>query len=662
MKIIIKSLTIKNFKGIKDMSISFDRVITNIFGDNATGKTTIFDAFTWLFFGKESTDRKDFNIKNTVDTSLNRRDHEVEATIIADGSELAIKRIYREKWVKKKGAEEATREGNEQAFFWDGVPINLNEFNKRVSGLIDEKVFKLISNPAHFNELPWKERRSILFDIAGDVSDSEIAGSNTKFQSLLANLTNGKTLEDYKKQIASQRKKLKDELQDIPVKISEVHNNIPVIDGDAVLIRRDIDNKQAEIKGLDQMMLDRNKALESQQEVIREHQNRIFAKQQEVDSIVRKTISLAENASNERQTARRKIVNELSSNQESLKQIESQRDRRQNEINRLTAEANEKRAKWMALNEEKDTESKRTLEFDDHAFTCPTCSRLFDADDIENKKQDLKKNFEANQTEIVNSIGREMSAIAEDGKKINEEIQRLQSLDSSDEIESIKKAIKDVSDELQQFDQLSAAPAKSTEELLLENEQYQSLTKELAELKASLPESPKVDISDLQAKKVVLNDEIQTLQKELAKEGVITSNKERIKQLEADEKRMAQELASLEGQEFTIEGFTRKKIEEVEKRINGLFEHVTFKMFNRLENGGEEEVCETMLGGVPYSDLNNASRINAGLDIINALSNYYGVSAPIFVDNAESITRLIDVHSQVIRLVVSESDKKLRVA
>src|SRR5690606_18070898 len=161
---------LNNFKGIKSLLINFADDITNIFGDNATGKTTIFDAFMWLFFGKESTDRKDFNIKNTVDTSLNRQDHEVEASVFVDGSEIIIKRIYREKWTKKKSAEEATREGNVQEFFWDGVPVNLSEFNKRVSGLIDEKVFKLISNPAYFNSLNWKDRRNIIFSVAGNVS------------------------------------------------------------------------------------------------------------------------------------------------------------------------------------------------------------------------------------------------------------------------------------------------------------------------------------------------------------------------------------------------------------------------------------------------------------------------------------------------------------
>jgi hypothetical protein len=78
-------------------------------------------------------------------------------------------------------------------------------------------------------------------------------------------------------------------------------------------------------------------------------------------------------------------------------------------------------------------------------------------------------------------------------------------------------------------------------------------------------------------------------------------------------------------------------------------------------NGGLNETCEVTYNGVPYSDLNNAMRINIGLDIINTLSAHYGISVPIFIDNAESVTSLEAVNGQVIRLIVSEQNKKLNV-
>jgi DNA repair exonuclease SbcCD ATPase subunit len=105
MNIRLKKLTLTNFKGIRSFSVIFND-ITNIFGANTSGKTTLKDAFLWLFFGKDSSDRKDFEIK-TLDEHNNpyhNLDHEVEAVIDLDGEEIIIRRSMREKWTKKRGS------------------------------------------------------------------------------------------------------------------------------------------------------------------------------------------------------------------------------------------------------------------------------------------------------------------------------------------------------------------------------------------------------------------------------------------------------------------------------------------------------------------------------------------------------------------------------
>ena len=118
----------------------------------------------------------------------------------------------------------------------------------------------------------------------------------------------------------------------------------------------------------------------------------------------------------------------------------------------------------------------------------------------------------------------------------------------------------------------------------------------------------------------------------------------------------SQALADLEAIEYTITQFAKAKVEHIEKRVNALFKVVRFKMFNQQLNGGETPTCEAMVNGVPYSDLNNAGRINAGLDIINAICNFEGVYAPIFIDNAESVNELMPTTSQTIRLIVTEDE------
>ncbi|MBQ9346343.1 MAG: recombinase RecF, partial [Oscillibacter sp.] len=111
--------------------------------------------------------------------------------------------------------------------------------------------------------------------------------------------------------------------------------------------------------------------------------------------------------------------------------------------------------------------------------------------------------------------------------------------------------------------------------------------------------------------------------------------------------------------------FIKSKVRMLTDRINGKFRSVRFRLFVEQVNGGVKDDCEVLVPSadgsqVPYRDANNAARINAGLEIIEALSNHWHTYMPVFIDNAESVTRLVQTETQTIRLVVSEPDKKLR--
>ncbi|WP_343320296.1 AAA family ATPase [Sphingobacterium multivorum] len=657
----IKSLTIVNFKGIKNKTIAFNDTITNIFGDNATGKTTISDAVHWLFFGKDSQDRKDFDIKNTVDQSLNRQDHEVEAVVNFNGSDIELKRVFREKWTKPKGSEEAVYTGNETKYYWDKAPIPQGDFTKKISGLIDEKIFKLITNPAYFNSLKWQDRRKILFDIAGNVTDKEVAGDNPKFLEILTQLTNGKTLEEYKKQIALQRKKKKDDLEQIPTRIDEVNKGIPSM-GDSSLIRRQIDEKNARITFLDTQMADRSNSMNSAYEAIREHQEKIFNIQSEMTKIENNYKQQLESEDSGIESERKQITSAIRAKEAELEQLESQNKLRLSELETVNQKIVEKRTLWNSVNASRQAAAAEELVFDNHFDTCPTCKRLFSDDDIAAKKDELLVNFNKSKAEKVASFAKELEQIVVQANLLKEEKERLESSDNSNKVAAVKQEGLELCAKLEEFENKVASPSLTLDQHLSNNPEYQKLEGDIKSLESQVPQAPVVDLTEQQNEKAELEREVRELERELSKEFIINQAKERIKALEADEKRLAGELAAEEGKEFTIEAFTRKKIDTVEARINGLFQHVTFKMFNKQINGGEDETCETMLGGVPWSVLNTAGRINAGLDIINTLSKYYGVHAPVFIDNAESITKFIDVESQAVRLVVSESDKNLRVA
>src|SRR5690606_25619917 len=185
MNILLKKLTLTNFKGIRSFKVDFNEETTNILGRNEAGKTTLMDSFLWLFFGKDSTDRKDFEIKTLDENNrpYHKLDHEVSLVFDVDGQIIVPRRTLREKWVTKRGERNEVFSGHETHFFWNDVPCKAEEYAAKVSGLLNEGVFKLITNTTYFNALKWQERRQVLLSIAGNISDTEVLDS-------LMNLTN----------------------------------------------------------------------------------------------------------------------------------------------------------------------------------------------------------------------------------------------------------------------------------------------------------------------------------------------------------------------------------------------------------------------------------------------------------------------------------------
>ena len=146
-------LAIDNFKGCQHLALGFQGRCASIYGDNAAGKTTIYDAFTWLLFGKDSRGRGDFEIK-PLDPGGQVADHAavtaVEATLDVDGIPLQLRRTYFERWSVKRGGGEATYDGNTSEYFVDGVPMKKSEYENRIRELVSEDVFRVLTNVSWF--------------------------------------------------------------------------------------------------------------------------------------------------------------------------------------------------------------------------------------------------------------------------------------------------------------------------------------------------------------------------------------------------------------------------------------------------------------------------------------------------------------------------------
>ena len=642
MEIKLYSLKLKNFKGIKEFKIDFDCKNTNIYGANATGKTTIFDAFKWLFFDKDSSDRKDFNIK-TLDANnkpINFLEHEVEAILVVDGVDMTFKKVLKEKWVKKRGQSEQEFSGHETEYYIDEVPIKKKDYEEKINSLIPESLFKLITDPSYFNnQLKWTERRELLINISGaNVTDDEILNSNEEFKILQDNLE-GRTIEDYKKVLQAKVKELNKQKETIPVRIDELTNTLITehnIDYDKVEKEKAEYNKQLqeiELKMIDVQARTKENMNMANQLTIAKRELEEFKLQKEKENLQKYSLDIA------------KLESEKSILETKLRSKDAEDKDRLLKIEQDTKRKEELYKKWDEVTNEK-------LEFDSNSFICPTCKREYDSDKQEEMKKQFEDNFAAHKKSNQDSINAE-------GKAINLRIE-----ENSKARESLGQEIKDAHNNLEDIN-------KKLEELKVERDksqifdvttlpEYVEKHKQVIDLEEKVNNLTSEDISQFQNKKTEISEEINRLDKTLNERETQIKTKERIAELESQEEQIAAQIQELEGQQFAIEEFTKAKVELLENAINSKFELVKFRLFDTQINGGLVECCDTLVNGVPYADVNNAHKILAGLDIINTLIKFYNTSAPIFIDNRESINEIYNIDTQIISLIVT-TDSKLRI-
>lgn len=662
----IKELRLLNFKGQKDLIVKFNQN-TDIFGENGTGKTTIFDAFTWLLFGKDSSNKKDFNIKTLDDNNneIHKIDHEVSGVILVNEETIILKKIYKENWVKTRGALESELKGHKTIFYFNDVPVSEKEYQSKVNAILDEGIFKLITNPFAFTSLKWQEQRNVLTNIIDPIPDEEIAQGNKEYEKLLKELSKNKTLDEYKKQISASIKKTKEELISIPTRIDEVVRNTPEsLDFDN--IQKEIKEKEDQISKIDSTIEDRSKTYEA---IANEKEAQIKRKVEianQLSDIEIEAQNQAENLLKKENSIIDSLQIELKEKQDELKKAESAFETLKSKLISKKSELHGIEQKQSILREQWQTENQKELRYNENDFCCPACKRKFEESDVEIKKEQILANFNVHKNETLEKINEKGKAYGVEKNVIYNEIKGIE--DSIQKGNELIKYLEDRIGELTQkidFENSLDRPELNIEDskknILDNNITYQSLKSEYNELTEKISSYQEPDNKDLKYQKSNLKSEIDRLKLSLSiKEQICNSNK-RIKDLKEQEKHLAQSVSLNEKTLFTIESFEKIKIEKLEEKVNSKFQFVRFKLFNHQINGGETPCCEALVNGVPYSDVNTAGKINAGLDIINILSNFYKVTAPIFIDNRESIINIIPTNSQIINLIVSKEDKILRI-
>ena len=563
----IMRLRLENFKCHRLMELDLQGHSASVYGDNAAGKTSLYDALTWLLFGKDSAGNGEKNIDvKPLDATGAVADHNaitsVEAVLQVAGETVTLKRTYREVWSTKRGSIEEFFDGHTSEYYIDGVPCKKNAFDGKIREIVPEDTFRLLTSVSYFaHDLHWQKRRAVLFDIAGALTDREIMATDNRF-SILSQTLGNMSLDDYRRKLAAEKKGFTGAKTDIPARISECQKTVN-------------DLEHIDYEGIEEQI----RVLEVEAEQV--------------------AAQIGSTGADEGARMR----SELAQLEKRIAKDTAQLQAAERSATAYEKSIAESRSRWISVNQE---------EF--NGGNCPTCG------------QSLPPHQLRAATDAFES--RKRSRL--------KEIERTAATQKEAKEQAVSRA-----------HQLTA--------------EIQQAEKQAAALRNAISVAgPGVDNSEKKSRLAELRLDISTKWETVGKRAALDHARQRISELQQEARNAAECLESIEAALYTVDEYTRYKTRFVEDSINSQFRAAKFRLFREQANGGIEERCDVVLDGVPYMGLNNGAKINVGIDIINTLSRHFGVAVPLFVDNAESVTRLEHAATQVIRLVVSESDKKLR--
>ena len=636
----IKRLSLENFKCHRNLTLTFDGGNASIYGDNATGKTSIYDALTWLLFGKDSAGNGEKNIEiKPLDASGEVKDHEaltvVEAVLDVNGEEVTLRRTYKEVWTTKRGSTQATYDGNTSEYYVSGVPCKKNAFQDKVNELVSEDTFRLLTSVSHFAAgISWQDRRAVLFQVAGVMDDQQILATNEAFAPLVESMGR-MNLEDYKKKLLSEKKKFVGAKTEIPARISECQKTIEDIQCvDFAGAKAEVESLTVRKESVDAQILaiEHDSAAEQKRLEIREAQLEMTALYNE-----NKAFRASQSAGS---LDLHSLKNRLAALQTQHRTKMATTDRERAYIADMEKRIANYRDRWISVNGETFT-----------GGNCPTCGQNLPAAQL----QAAREQFEANKQKRLYDILQDANSYKEAKAQAEDRLERQQA------------ETQQLVTEIQQLEQqITAAEATVVEPKDMDgyadkanavNEKINKLNGELADMVMNTNAA----VQKLRMEKNEIIGLIATQQAIISKESLLDYSKQRVEQLREDARNAAECLEAIEKMLYLMEAYSRYKTQFVEDSINGMFRIARFRLFREQANGGIEDRCDVVHEGVPYISVNSGMKINLGIDIINTLSVAYGVRVPLFVDNAESVTSLEKCNSQIIRLVVSENDKELRV-
>lgn len=636
MKIELKSLDLVHFKCFPKLHLDFHEGVNNIYGENAAGKTSVYDSLTWLLFDKDSAGHSRPAVKPTGAPAGAMP--EVTAILEVDGEPIKLRKVLREKWEKPRGSSVERYAGDTRDYYIDDVPLAENAYKRRIAELIDERQFKLLTDVwAVTKGMHWKDRRTLLAEICGLPEDKQLLAATPQFTELNEKVGR-RTVDEYKSVLMKQRKDMNANLNTLPVRVDECSRMVTELESlDFAAAHSESDRLQAERERV-------------QGELVKLTNNTLAAQARNELGALQNQLRELETENNAHLASQRVPVEDktdelnraLSERKQDVDRLQRTIDHEKRYIADGETRLDDYRARWRAIDAEVFT--------DEH---CPTCGQVFPAERLAESRAAFAEHQKQRK-----------DALLEDSKMVKQGIAA-----AKDRLLTAETALKTAQDELQKA-QIALDSYTPPVEVVPENlPDYDRRKGAILTLIADADKRIDRLNSDTEQERRRLETALSAVTAEklthdavLAKEQTLADTRRRIADLQAEQRTAAAEVEQMDRLIAMCEEFTRYRVQAITESVNSRFRLTRWRLFTEQVNGGLADCCEPMdSNGTAFEGTNNAMKINIGMDIIDTLSEFYGVRVPLFVDNAESVTHLQPIGSQVVRLVVSEQDKELRI-
>lgn len=653
MKLLQLKLT--NFQGISALELDFKGENASVYGRNASGKTTIYNALTWILTDKPSTGAKGYSPKtNSESGEVHNMHHMATASFrCINGRIVTFGKDYHEIYKQKRGSLTEEFSGHTTDYYVDGVPVSEAQYQKSVKMFAGGEVeqIRMLLMPFYFAEdMPWQKRRATLLEIAGDVSDADVIASKLDLKDLPQYLAipgaAGQTysVEEYTKIAAEKKKKINQGLASLPARIDEARKAIPDLAG--------LDEDTLEV-GITSLEKRREKLMEDKAQVI--GQDTASAEYRALLAEARAKLSEARNSYSEQTSKVNEAIlaavaaerKKMTATDVELTNVEFGITSAQRKISDLERRRNELVEKYT---------KESAVSWDDAKSICPTCQRPLPEEQIESMKAEFNL-AKSRRLEDINLQGqRECSqSMIEEQKAILDEHRSKERVLKA-RMDEHRAKIKELQEQLQETQPFELTDAYK--ELSAEIVRYESGSNDAGEKARTLTIEKDRQIA-------AIDEQLRAARANLQKFDIKRSQEKRAMELEVAEKDLAAEYEAVERGQYLCECFIKQKVSLLDEKINNKFKNVRFRLFVEQINGGLKEDCEVLVPSpdgrmVPFANANNAACINAALEIVEILADHWQMDLPLFVDNAESVTDLYQSpRLQIVRLVVSKQHDTL---